>query len=459
MFYVQSDTDVNTNGFSFVHTTDQQGFNLNEYKAWEKSAYAINHDISNYDFLINTGDVAQSGSKQSEWLDYHKGLKHFNGRTDMTTLGNNDMGEVFSDVVPNNKSKINPMTIWLYNTYELDVDNSTYFTYKVSASAAKLTTNKIRNVISYATDGSSFTYFCPSTYSFNYGNYHFCCINSEMSNGTNKVNSYFYSDTTSQSITQETFKKSVYANLYKWTKTDIERHNNMKQITYMHEIPLCIIAPAQTSATTRGQRTVSSGSALNIDFSDGLQHTNITDITTDSLSGGFCFSELFQKNNVKLCLGGHKHTYSLTHGVKENISYSNSKRTVSSDNPILYRFTDSNQQLPANNGVVYAMAQASGYKLVSNKELPGTGADWNFIYFPCSNDGSGNKASVSQYYPTIHHVTCTSSQIEVIPYYITNVYPHTGNKYQTFETNTVNNTDPVLEQLKTNDKPVKLILK
>ncbi|MDY5335631.1 MAG: hypothetical protein SPG97_02625 [Bacilli bacterium] len=80
-------------------------------------------------------------------------------------------------------------------------------------------------------------------------------------------------------------------------------------------------------------------------------------------------------------MGGHKHTYSLSYPIKENVSTSNG-RTVDYNNPIIDKV--------GNNGVTYAMCQATGYKLVSNKELPGSGIAWLRKYFPMKAGGSAS---------------------------------------------------------------------
>ena len=48
-FTVEADSDV-TN-FSFIHITDQQGFNWQEYTAWWKTSYMINKTEKNYNFF------------------------------------------------------------------------------------------------------------------------------------------------------------------------------------------------------------------------------------------------------------------------------------------------------------------------------------------------------------------------------------------------------------------------
>lgn len=56
IFKVLGDSEVTT--FSYIQTSDQQGFNWQEYQAWKKSSYMISKE-QNIEFTINTGDITQ----------------------------------------------------------------------------------------------------------------------------------------------------------------------------------------------------------------------------------------------------------------------------------------------------------------------------------------------------------------------------------------------------------------
>lgn len=74
IFKVLGDSEVTT--FSYIQTSDQQGFNWQEYQAWKKSSYMISKE-QNIEFTINTGDITQNGNRVSEWLDYYDGREYF----------------------------------------------------------------------------------------------------------------------------------------------------------------------------------------------------------------------------------------------------------------------------------------------------------------------------------------------------------------------------------------------
>ena len=470
-FVVRSDSDVNTNGFTFIHHTDQQGFNIQEYKAWEKTAYVLNKytedNYQYYDFTINTGDMAQSGNRQAEWLDYYEGKKKFLGRVEMATLGNNDMSEIKPYINPDGKAKVYSAPIWYYYNFDLDVNNSVYFTYKHTG---KLETNKIQNVISYddsASNYTTFTYFCPSLYSFNYGNYHFIGLNSEFSNtGAKLCRTIYYTD--GNEIAEGNFRQNVIYQVYRWMKKDYESalaaNASTKFIAYCHEIPLSITAPIKT-ASTADERKTTGGSTLNIDFSEGLTYTTYDDDNKSNYVGGCCFSEFFDKHNIRVCFGGHKHTYSLSRPVNENVTTVDGVRTVDPNNPITYSITiDGSTQIANSTGTVYAMSQATGYKLVSNKELPGSGLmdKWLWKYFPCTWVDTENKANNSQFYPMFHVMSCDSNGVTIEPYYVDNIYTHdsTG-AYTAFNINS-NNTGNIGEckhiTVEGSTDPIKLIV-
>lgn len=166
--------------------------------------------------------------------------------------------------------------------------------------------------------------------------------------------------------------------MYKWLEKDYDSTRN--NIAYMHELPFCIVV-GDSSTGVAVARTIANGSKLNNSFVDGVGKTPDSSDDANNFVGGCNFSEFFQTHNIKLCLGGHKHTYSLSYPTKENITNSDT-RTVDYNNPIVDE--------TGGDGVVYAMCQATGYKLVSNKELPGSGIAWLKKYFPMKAGGSAS---------------------------------------------------------------------
>lgn len=409
-FTVRSDSEV-TN-FSFAHTTDQQAFNFYEYQAWTKAAYAININHPDIHFTINTGDMTQNGNRENEWLDYYNGRKNLQNIEDMVTIGNNDLCGITPYILGDgnaSKYKINHKNIQYYYCFELSESNKPIFTYQHSD---KIDPKLIGDVISY--DDTTFQYYMPSLYSFNYGKYHFICLNSEFAPNTY---SCYYNDANISDL----FKQHAYYNMYKWLEKDYDASRN--NVAYMHELPFCIVVgSADTGAAT--PRTISNGSKLNNSFMDGVLKTPNSQDSRDTYTGGCNFSEFFQTHNIKLCLGGHKHTYSLSYPTKENVSGSGTSRVVNYNSPLI--------DTTGGDGVVYAMCQATGYKLVSNKELPGSGIAWLRKYFPMS---PGNVASTSQYYPMYSIFNIVSNAINMQSYTVYNIYYENGTKVTSFDIN------------------------
>ncbi len=74
----------------FLHVTDQQGWDEKEYMPWKYSADFI-YANEEFDFVINTGDIAQSGNRAFEWRYYYEfGRNLINDKCHMSCIGNND---------------------------------------------------------------------------------------------------------------------------------------------------------------------------------------------------------------------------------------------------------------------------------------------------------------------------------------------------------------------------------
>jgi Calcineurin-like phosphoesterase len=413
-FIVRTDEEVN-NYFEFVHTTDQQSFNFYEYQAWTKAAFAIKEHHPNVHFIVNTGDATQNGNRENEWLDYFKGREQLPGIEEMYSIGNNDLCGIIPYTLGDgtaNTYKINHRNILYYYCFELDTFNPAIFRYIDSNLEARY----MNDVLEYS--DTYFTYYMPSLYSFNYGKYHFVSLNSEFANKTYRC---YYDDANKET----SFKAHAFYCMYKWMVDDYNRYGQDRNtVVFTHEIPFCItVANASTAIGTA--RTLSSGSKLNEDFTAGIAKTDYVDDSSKYV-GGCCFSEFFQEHNIKLCLGGHKHTYSLSYPTTENIYYEDGVRKVKYNEPLI------NQS----NGVVYAMSQATGYKLVSNKELPGSGISWLRKYFPATSDGTSLTANEAQYYPMYSHFKVEGNSVGFTSYAVANIYTRNSkNKPVAFDIN------------------------
>lgn len=399
-FTVRTDAEVNES-FEFAHTTDQQAFNFYEYQAWTKAALAIDKTHPEIHFTINTGDATQNGNRESEWLDYFNGRKYLDGKEEMYTIGNNDLCGIIPYELGDGTAatyKINHKNFIYYFCYELDSQNPAIFKFVDSG----LNEEYKGDVLEFG--GDYFTYYMPSLYSFNYGKYHFVSLNSEFAAKTYRV---YYDDANKET----SFKAHAYYNMYRWMAKDYALHGELRNnIAFMHEIPFCITVGSSTTGVATA-RTISSGSKLNEDFSAGIAKTNVTDDSA-KYTGGCCFSEFFQTNGYKLALGGHKHTYSLSYPTTEKIVEKEGVRSVEYNDP----------EINKDNGVIYSMSQATGYKLVSNKELPGSGISWLRKYFPATSNGTSLSANEAQYYPMYGYYKAAGDTLIGQSYVVANIY-------------------------------------
>lgn len=400
-FIVMSETLANDN-LNFVQTSDQQGFNWDEYNVWRISADQIREDFNRYEdsdvstcyFMINTGDMTQNGNRINEWLDYEAGRKSLYDIAEMVTVGNNDLTPANVYVLGDggDNSKINATNIRFFYCYEMDEENPPVF-----------------NV-----EGKEI--FVESLYSFDVGERHFLCVNSEISSNTERD---VYGLTTSG---------VMYDLIREWCERDDAKATKAKaKIAYCHEMPFTIITQNLiNSFYWNGQEDTSverSGSRLNFN-------------TTKA--NAYWFSKFLQTHNYRLCLGGHKHTYSCSYPLLENENRSMkpiiqvTADVLQSDFGSTELYTEiaegalQGQSFPkswennANYDMVkhlctfqlveeitapiYLMCQATGYKHTSNKELPSPNIPWLRYFFPASitinsRDDVTAKVNAGQRYP------------------------------------------------------------
>lgn len=418
-FTVRTNSDVNANGIKFVQTTDQQGFLWDEYILWAAAADVIEkEDLDNsIQFMVNTGDMTQNGNRMGEWLDYFNGKNaYLNNMEEMATIGNNDLchRNLYEYSNADDNDKIWPENITFFFTFELDPENLPKFK-----------------------GADNIDYFIPSLYSFNYGNTHFMCLNSEIKPKT-ESGEYGYNFGVDGVF---------YPQIKKWCENDIEKNKNVWNVAYCHEMPFTILIPAVTAEPTTDR---SGGSQLN-----------------DNSKDKYWFSEFCQTHDIRLVFGGHKHTQATSWPLVENVTYTpinkTNERKVDSMHPIIVvdentikefnnattlkeyegrKYPDSwfegdslktdyanmvklssfifKDNLPESvnyfdkeglsvNPVVYAMSQASAYKHTSNKELPGRNNPWLRYYFPVDN---ADKVNPNQKFPFYTIWTITPEKIE-----------------------------------------------
>lgn len=400
----------NPASFTFVQTSDQQGFRWDEYQIWKDAAQVIadNHE---FNFIINTGDITQNGNRLNEWLDYEDARERsFSGIEEMTVIGNNDLcpEKLYQLGDGGDVAKINPRNMSYFYTYEMDENNPPIFTI----------------------EGKQI--FVDSLYSFNYGNTHFICVNSEI---TDKTETIVYGLSTNGLI---------YDEMKKWCEKDLELNSTQTwRIAVMHELPFTILTQYNVN------QFYWQGVESNTPSRSG-SHINYNNLKKNE----YWFSTFCQEHDVRLAIGGHKHTYAATLPLLENPE-NNMKPIIQVTQKMLQElFGATSLELDAETGnyfpnnwigdatkdterhlckfqlvdkitaPIYITNQATGYKHTSNKELPSARVPWDYYYFPCTSTivdqkTVADKVNSGQLYPfyTVYEInndtiSCTTKKIK-----------------------------------------------
>lgn len=377
-FIVLNEDDDLARNFMFIQTSDQQGFNWDEYQMWKiaskeiETVYAASLKTGFCAFMINTGDMTQNGNRINEWLDYEEGRQNINMLPEMVTVGNNDLtpANVYLLGDGGDNSKINPTNISFFYCYEMDEDNPPIFTI----------------------EGKEV--FVECLYSFDYGGCHFLCVNSEISSNTEQM--VYGLQTTGV----------VYDQIKLWCERDAAKSTAKVKIAYCHEMPFTIITQ----------------DLINSFYWDGIEYPAVERSGSRlnfnvSKANAYWFSKFLQTHNYRACLGGHKHTYTCSYPLLENPA--SSMKPIIQVNAFLLneRFgsaalyeettgllkgqkfperwkNDSNYDMVKHlctfelvdkiTAPTYIMCQATGYKHTSNKELPSPNIPWLRYFFPAS---------------------------------------------------------------------------
>ena len=466
-FVVRSDTEVSS-GFTFCQTSDQQGFNWDEYQVWDATSKCIEREYgSNIEFMVNTGDMTQNGNRMNEWLDYFNGKSnYFNCMEELATIGNNDLSlNVLYEIGDGEDgSKLWHENFTFFYTNEIDPDNAPVFR---------------------GPDGND--YYIPSLYSFNYGKAHFISVNTEIKKVT-ETNVYGYN-----------FGDGNYGNFYPqiktWCENDIAPYSadtTIWKIVFCHEMPFTILTPAVAQSTTQPAKR-SGGSNANENIKPASEE--------------FWLSEFCQIHDVRLVIGGHKHTEASSWQILENVKYEGGERIVDSMHPIIVLSSDTGspfyigdfftngdaqgadtgatelieytfnyvpasdtgttktytghypnnwftksgdeyvlvpryskmvnlctfqmeEDLPAGTKpVLYAMSQATSYKHTSNKELPSKNIPWLRYYYPAGGTVESPKVNQAQRFPFFTVWTVNVDSIEGSVRKAYGVYNNTTGKY------------------------------
>ena len=302
--------------------TDQQGFHWIEYQAWgaaaKKVLEKINNDQQNENIIpiiINTGDAVQAGCRINEWLDYYIGGEClFDHLEQMEVVGNNDlcMTDFTKLGTGDDEGKSNSFFYSLFYCYQMDPQIPTlirglddnYENYN------GLHYNNIR--------------YIPSLYYFEYNNgdnkIRFVNVNSEITYvnardwfrldipGTNKqyiinpYNGYCFSETSGYTTHEYVIDNATHT--LKTGDTTVA----------CHEMPFTVVTHANMLKTSQNSYRSQSGKSLVGSHLNQLLSTEIG-------KGTYWFSRLLEYKGVKLCIGGHKHTYCYTYPLREYYLY------------------------------------------------------------------------------------------------------------------------------------------
>ena len=321
--------------------TDQQGFHWVEYQVWAAAAERLNKKIENeiaaakaenkpiMPIILNTGDCTQSGSRVNEWLDYFAaGDVLFNHFEQNNLVGNNDL---------------NGTDIQALGTGDDPGKSNGYYFYLFNC-------NEVNN---FFTDDSGAHYpivkqtYVPSLYYINCKNLRIVMVNSEITlincsdwynlrckpyeNNNKEYVVNIYTGYTLVEKDTSVIEKYVgdsiegYTPLYTllWHAFNDINKNTTKCIAACHEMPFTVITQACCAELKKTENILKRYRSLSDAAAPGKligSHMNQIDPCEDG-AGVYWFSRLLEYSGVKLCIGGHKHTYAITYPLRENYKY------------------------------------------------------------------------------------------------------------------------------------------
>lgn len=480
-------------------TTDQQGFHWIEYQVWNAAAQELNKTINEeiqseniIPILINTGDMTQNGTRINEWLDYYNGGRClFDHLEQMNVVGNNDLCGPDPTILGtgDDAGKSNSYYFHVFYCYEIDPD-----------------------IVPIISNGEA-TKYVPSLYYFgnvangssNVAAYRFVMINSELT--AENCKSWFKQTMSGQTVNVYTGWTmpvegtpaydnsfvSVYTMVYNMIKSGIDSGiSGAHTVAVCHEMPFTVVTNANLLITS------SAGVATNCHEIDrslkesktgSLVGSHSNKMSYSDTKANYWLSRLLEYFGVKLCLGGHKHTYACTNPLREFYYYTvndvvknsltDGKMSMTSDlsndtsdfsatvgttgttadttnyiigssvNPITINTSkfplmkaDKNGIIKTSavfypyygvgnleDGVTYFMCQATGYKLKSNRELPSPSQKFAYVIPKTNITGSSDKPNANQQRPMFAEIVLTNngeSEYNIYLYRIENIMQGTN---------------------------------
>ena len=307
--------------------TDQQGFHWVEYQVWAAAAIKVNEkimvDMQNDNIIpiiINTGDATQSGSRVNEWLDYfNAGDVLFNHFEQNNIVGNNDLNGTDIQFLGtgDDTGKSNGYYYYIFNCCDAnnfysdsDGDHYPIVNGVYMPSLYYIQSNNTRIVLC----NSEFTIVnCRDWFNLNYNG---APVN--IFTGFTNVaglKEYAANKTKAEGATFDKFTP-VYNLLYH--AFEKSENGNRRSIAVCHEMPFTVIT---ASSVAESKSIINLFRSINTNGSS-LVGSHMNQINSnDNESGVYWFSRLMESQGVKLCIGGHKHTYTSTYPLRENYKY------------------------------------------------------------------------------------------------------------------------------------------
>lgn len=390
--------------------TDQQGFHWIEYQVWAAAAKKLNdtilYDVEHENIipvLINTGDMTQNGTRINEWLDYYNaGKVLFKHLEQVNCVGNNDLCNTDPEVLGtgDDNGKSNSFYFHVFYCYDINENN-----------------------LPIIVGDDNVSRYVPSLYYLDFTSNRIIVLNSEITYvNCNKWFNKHYNGQVVNLYTGWTIPPDVntasqgycndFTTIYTMVYNMLSTAGGKYCISVCHEMPFTVVTKANLLNSKKNEYRSLNGSSL---VGSHMNQMNANDkIATH------WFSRLLEYFGVKLCIGGHKHTYACTFPLCEYYFYDNGTKNSKDDGPMtmsstleldnnvswindninLSKFPLADQStvsaygvetdgIETENGhfspitlinglssnpmykpVVYFMCQATGYKLKSNKELP-----------------------------------------------------------------------------------------
>ena len=403
--------------------------------------------------LVNTGDMTQNGTRANEWLDYFIGAKPLiNHLEHMCIVGNNDLcgNDVTILGTGDDPGKANGYffhVFYCYQSFNLTITGVTEGeceAYEPNYDPTNQTISNIKPIVN--------SKYIPSLYYFVIGNFAFIMINSEITfvncqgwfkttQGDKVFNIYNGWEVKQKEaiLENQSFINSTsggnFTTIYTMLYAMLKELKNKHVVCMCHEMPFTVITKACMDAVGDAQpKRFRSQSDAGTPALIGSHMNQLTALDTGR--GIYWFSRLLEYNNVTLVIGGHKHTFACTWPLAENYHEEGSVNGVSAatlcnDNIIweedsysinqsvskkanLTKFPKAlcpsgytngandfidpiKSENSLNGKVTYFMCQATGFKLKSNKELPGN--QQLFSRLLPQTQASGDKPANSQQFP------------------------------------------------------------